>query len=77
MKNVDNFDHFFTFLKKFSVVSVTSCTCEGSFSKLVLVKSKLRSTIQQDRLNALMMLTVEQDLINIDDIIDDFKTSVS
>ncbi|XP_022163424.1 uncharacterized protein LOC111028934, partial [Myzus persicae] len=61
---------------EFLVIPVTSCTCERSFSKLTLVKSKLRSTMKQERLNALMVLTVEQEMavnVDADAVIDDFK----
>ncbi|KAF0742053.1 zinc finger MYM-type protein 1-like, partial [Aphis craccivora] len=61
------------------IIPVTSCTCERSFSKLTLVKSKLRSTMKQERLNALMVLTVEQEMavnVDVDAVIDDFKTAV-
>ncbi|KAF0708302.1 zinc finger MYM-type protein 1-like, partial [Aphis craccivora] len=81
LKNYDKqniFGQFTNILKKFSVIPVTSCTCERSFSKLTLVKSKLRSTMLQERLNALMLITVEQEMainLNLDDVIDHFKNS--
>lgn len=59
----------------FSIIPVTSCTCERTFSKLTIVK-KLRNTIGQERLNALLFLFVEQELTNnvdINDVIDEFK----
>jgi len=47
---------------------VTTASVERSFSKLALVKSKLRSTMGQDRLEALMLSSVETDLLlNLDD----------
>jgi len=73
------FNQFFNVIQKFVVIPVTSCTCERSFSKLTLVKSKLRSTMKQERLNALMVLTVEQEMavnVDADAVIEDFKIAV-
>ena len=42
---------------------VTTASVERSFSKLALVKSKLRSTMSQDRLEALLLSAVEKDLL--------------
>lgn len=42
---------------------VTTASVERGFSKLTIVKSKLRSTMNQDRLEALMLATVEKDLL--------------
>lgn len=58
------------------VIPVTSYSCERSFSKLSIVKTKLRSTMRQGRLNSLLTIFIEQELasgINIDDVIDTFK----
>lgn len=72
----NTFNNFFKCLKYFVVIPVTSCGCERSFSKMTIVKSKLRSTIKQERLNALLLFFIEQELasnVNIEDVIDDFK----
>ena len=44
------------------------------FSKLKLLKSYLRSTMTQERLNELMIIAIENDIveINYEDIIEDF-----
>lgn len=42
------FCNVFKALKTFMVIPVTSCSCERSFSKLSIVKTKLRSTMTQD-----------------------------
>lgn len=39
--------------KLFATIPVMSCTCERTFSKLSIVKSKLRSTMSQERLDGL------------------------
>ena len=46
----------------FVTLPVTTASCERSFSKLTIVKNKLRSTMSQDRLQSLLILSVESDL---------------
>jgi len=56
-------------------IPVTVASAERSFSKLKLLKSYLRTTITQDRLNRLAILSIEKDMlenIKYDSIIDDF-----
>lgn len=68
-----------TVLRKFSVIPVTSCSCERSFSKLVIVKTKLRSTMVQNRLKHAMMSFVEKKIaleISFEEIIEEFKRMV-
>ena len=48
----------------FVTLPVTTASCERSFSKLAIVKNKLRSTMSQDRLQSLLILFVEGDLTN-------------
>ncbi|CAN6547636.1 unnamed protein product [Malus baccata var. baccata] len=58
-------------------VPVTVASAERSFSKLKLLKSYLRTTMTQDRLNGLAILCIEKDEIEdleYDDIIDDFAS---
>ena len=82
LKNSHNesvYENFFKLIKNFSVIPVTSCTCERCFSKLQIVLSKLRNSMTQDRLFNLMMPFIEQDIcaqLDIQDIIDEFKTMV-
>lgn len=56
---------------------VASTTPERTFSKLTIIKNKLRSTMVEDRLDSLMMLSCEYDInVNKDDVIVNFaKTS--
>lgn len=59
----------------FVTLPITSASCERCFSKLTIVKNKLRSTSTQDRLESLMILFTENDLtqiINFSDVIDVF-----
>jgi len=70
------FNNIFKTLKTFVTIPVTSCSCERTFSKFSLVKTKLRSTMQQDRLDGLLTIVMEQKLAyntNVDDVIKQFK----
>ena len=58
-------------------IPVTAASGERSFSKLKLIKSYLRSTISQDRLNGLALQSIEKDLVDKLDytnLISDFAT---
>lgn len=56
------FESIFKVLQEFPTILITSCSCERAFSKMAIVKSKLRSTITQERLDALPTIFIEQDL---------------
>ena len=51
-------------------IPVTVASAERSFSKLKLLKTYMRSTMKQERLNGLATITLENDVI--EDIIEDF-----
>jgi hypothetical protein len=54
----------------------TNCTAERSFSVLKRMNNYLQSTMSQERLNSLAILTIESDLtlsLEYEDIIDDFS----
>ena len=56
-------------------IPVTVASAERSFSKLKLLKSYLRSTMKQERLNALAIITLESGMlekIEYEYIIEDF-----
>ena len=56
-------------------IPVTVASVERSFIKLKLLKSYLRSTMTQERLNDLAMIALESDMlekINYERIIEDF-----
>lgn len=67
-------------LRMFMSLMVTNCSGERSFSRMALVKSKLRSTMRDERLSSLELLSVESDLldnISFMDIIDTFASAKS
>ena len=58
-------------------IPVTVASAERSFSKLKLVKSYLRSTMSQERLNGLAVISIENDMaekISYEELIDDFAS---
>lgn len=67
----------FKTLKMFTIIPVTSCTCERVFSKLTIVKNKLRSTMSQERLESLLLLFTEQEIVSkvdLNAVIDEFNS---
>ena len=61
-------------------ITVSNCSGERSFSKMALIKSKLRSTMTDSRLTALELLSLENDVfstISFEDLIDTFATTKS
>jgi hypothetical protein len=52
---------------------VSSCSLERSFSKFKLVKTKLRTTMKNERLEILLKVTCEQDCVpNVENVINIF-----
>lgn len=73
------FKNVFIVLKSFVTIPVTSCGCKRSFSKLSIIKTKLRSTMNQERLDALLYMFIEQEEtgnINYDEVIEEFKNLI-
>lgn len=44
-------------------LSVSQVACERSFSKLKTIKTRLRSSLSQDNLEACMMMSIEKDVL--------------
>jgi len=62
----------------FATLPVTVASAERSFSKLKIIKTYLRSTISQDRLDGLALLAIENECakqMNTEDLIDKFANS--
>lgn len=62
----------------FLVLPVTSAQSERSFSKLKIIKNVLRSTMTQNRLSSLALISIEHERakkINIDQVVDQYLTN--
>ena len=60
-------------LKIFLTIPVTTATCERSFSALRLLKTYLRSTMGEERLNGLALLAVHKDItFKYDDVLNTY-----
>ncbi|CAI6360972.1 unnamed protein product [Macrosiphum euphorbiae] len=56
------FPNLYVALKLSVTLPISSCSVERSFSKLKLIKTKLRTSMLQDRLENLMKISCEKDL---------------
>jgi len=71
------FPSLYTLLQIAVTLPVSSCSVKRSFSKLKLVKTKLRSTMTEDRLGNLMIFTCEEDCEpNTEKVINNFRQKV-
>lgn len=71
------FPNIYIFLKICLTLPIGSVATERSFSKLKIIKNRLRSTMANTRLEGLMTISCENDIeINYDEVLDIFcKTS--
>ena len=69
------FPNVFIALRIYLTMPITVASGERSFSKLKLIKTYLRSTVSQERLNSLSMLSIESEIakaIDFENILNDF-----
>ena len=57
-----SFPNIYTALRIMATVPVTSCECERAVSVLRRLKSYLRSTMSQERLNSLALMTIHRQI---------------
>ena len=72
---VESYQNIVVALRIFLTLPVTTASCERSFSKLKLIKNYLRSTLSQERLSNLSIISIEHNIvqqIDFDDLIDEF-----
>jgi DNA (cytosine-5)-methyltransferase 1 len=76
MQIAHTFPNVETCLHIFLTMPITICSSERSFSFLKRIKNKLRSSMSQEKLDALGILSIESDVtasIDFDEIIDVFS----
>ena len=56
----ESFENLCSVYKYLLTLSITQCSCERSFSKLKIIKSRLRSTLTQHHLESIMLISVEK-----------------
>ncbi|PWA36504.1 zinc finger MYM-type protein 1 [Artemisia annua] len=77
LKEVDCFPNAIITYRVLLTIPVTVVSAERSFSKLKLLRSYLRSTISQERLNGLALIAIENDIfesVNYEMLINNFAT---
>jgi len=71
----DVFPNIYIALKIILTLPVSSASPERAFSKLKLIKNRLRSTVSEDRLEGLMLIICERDVpVNTDEVIKIFAS---
>jgi len=76
----DTFSNVSIVLRMFMCLMVSNCSGERSFSRMAFMKNKLRSTMTDERLSALELLSVESDVlhrISFSDCIEEFSNAKS
>lgn len=72
------FTNLFLAYEYLLTLSFTQVNCERSFSKLKIIKNRLRSSLGQEKLEAFMIMSVEKELleeVTFQDILDYIKKS--
>ncbi|XP_058733323.1 uncharacterized protein LOC131604926 [Vicia villosa] len=76
-KGLDCFPNTVIAYRILLTIPVTIASAERSFSKLKLLKTYLRSTMSQERLNRLTLIAVENDILEMikyEDLVDEFAS---
>ena len=69
----DMYPHIYTLIIIMATLPVTSCECERSISMLRCIKTSLRSTMGQGRLNGLAMLQYNRHIsLTADEVVQEF-----
>ncbi|XP_050878760.1 uncharacterized protein LOC127082569 [Lathyrus oleraceus] len=77
LEGLDCFPNIVIAYRILLTISVTVASAERSFSKLKLLKTYLRSTMSQERLNGLALIAIKNDIletIKYEDLVDDFAS---
>ncbi|KAK9053417.1 hypothetical protein SSX86_030051 [Deinandra increscens subsp. villosa] len=77
IKKFNSFPNAYIAYRVILTIPVTVASAERSFSKLKLLKNYLRSTMSQERLNGLALLSIEKDLlkeIDLESVIKEFAS---
>jgi len=73
---ISAFPNMYMAYKFLCTIPATSVSSEGTFSKLKLIKTRIRSTMVQKRLDNLMLLSCEKDvIINLDEVINKYANT--
>lgn len=73
---ISAFPNMYMAYKFLCTIPATSVSSERTFSKLKLIKTRIRSTMVQKRLDSLMLLSCEKDIIiNIDEAINRYANT--
>jgi len=65
IKTLDSFLNVYIAYRILLTILVTVATAERNFSKLKLLKSDLKSTMLQDKLNELVILSIESEVLKL------------
>ncbi|XP_058778632.1 uncharacterized protein LOC131652705 [Vicia villosa] len=77
IKRLDSFPNAYIAYRIMLTIPITVASAERSFSKLKLIKSYLRSTMSQQRLSGLALLSIEKEILNeidYNNLINDFAS---
>ena len=63
LKRLDSFPNAYIAYRILLTIPITVASAERNFSKLKLIKSYLRSTMSQERLSGLAILSIEKEML--------------